>query len=333
MNETKVIIGIVGFRCSRLIAELVAGSQAWTHENFEFHICENGGSETYSELAADLSAVAGAIDEGPAGAVVEGALENRRFRLPHGQAVVIHRATGNLGYSGGVNVVLRAIEPDPTWTRFWLLNPDAVPHADALAGLLDHMRRGQYGIVGARLVFAGTERVQQYGGRWRWWLGRGLNVGYGAPAGTVPDIRAVEARLNYASGACMLVSREFVREAGPMDERYFLYSEEVDWCLRRGALKIGYAHDAVVEHHHGATIGSNQSMRDRSLFSIYLLERSGLLLTRKFYPYALPLVAITSGLFTLKYLKTGGPKRFLSALQGWAAGLRGEVGFPSRFGG
>jgi hypothetical protein len=37
-------------------------------------------------------------------------------------------------------------------------------------------------------------------------------------------------------GACMLVRRSAVEEVGPLDERFFLFSEETDWCYRfRGA--------------------------------------------------------------------------------------------------
>ena len=33
-------------------------------------------------------------------------------------------------------------------------------------------------------------------------------------------------------GACMLVRRAAVDEVGPLDERFFLFSEETDWCYR-----------------------------------------------------------------------------------------------------
>jgi len=33
-----------------------------------------------------------------------------------------------------------------------------------------------------------------------------------------------------------------------MNESYFLYCEDVDWSLRRGRFRLGYAHDAVILH-------------------------------------------------------------------------------------
>ncbi len=329
--DARTVVGIVGYRCEPLIARLIQGSDAWTHRDFAIHVCENGGAAAYSSLLAAVEDGGATLRDDPPRPVSPRVLASRHYRTRTGRDLVIHHASGNLGYSGGVNTILHSIAGDPTWSAFWLLNPDAQPERDALEALLSHQRQGGYGIVGARLVYAGTGRMQQYGGRWRWWLGRGYNVGLGAPADLRPDVPAVEDGLDYASGACMLVSRYFVQSVGAMDERYFLYSEEVDWCLRRGSLSIGYAHAAVVHHDQGATIGSNASLSRRSALSVYLLERSGLLLTRKFRPALLPLVALTAGAFTLKYLRAGGPSLFATALAGWAAGLRGESGFPARF--
>ncbi len=327
----RVVVGVVGYRCEAIIARLVARSAAWTHRDFAIHICENGGPEAYERLTSALDGLGLARQDGAPGPASPRIVDGRTYRTRTGQDVVVSQASGNLGYSGGVNTVLDAVADDPGWSAFWLLNPDTEPDPGALAALLSHLDRGGHGAVGARLVYAGTGTMQQYGGRWRWWLGRGYNLGLGEPADRRPDVPAIEARLDYASGACMLVSRAFVRSVGTMDERYFLYSEEVDWCLRRGVHSLGYAHEAVVHHDQGATIGSHASLRERSPISVYLLERSGLLLTRKFRPMILPLVALTAGLFTLKYLKAGGPSLFAVALAGWAAGLRGERGFPERF--
>jgi len=328
-TRTKTIISVVGFKSSEMIADLVASSHEWTHGNHEWHICENGGVESFSQLVAAIGGIPGISDpqrqEGS-----ELAPERLRFVLPGERPLVLYRAKGNLGYSGGINVVLQSTLSDTSWSTFWVLNPDTAPEKAALSEAILHLSKG-YGIVGMRLINSKTGKIQQYGGRWRKFFGRGYNVGRSADVDARPDIHAVEAQLDYASGASMLLSRAFVEQAGLMDERYFLYSEEVDWCMRRGSEKIGYAHDAIIHHDHGATIGSSESMESRSPFSIYLQERSGILLTRKFFPALLPIVAVTSFLFVLRYWKAGGRPAFSAAFGGWLAGVRGETGFPARF--
>jgi GT2 family glycosyltransferase len=62
-------------------------------------------------------------------------------------------------------------------------------------------------------------------------------------------VRAVDA----VSGAAMLVRREAMEQVGRLDEAFFIYSEEVDWCLRlhRRGWKIFYLPDARIVHYGG----------------------------------------------------------------------------------
>lgn len=62
----------------------------------------------------------------------------------------------------------------------------------------------------------------------------------------------VSHEVNLLLGACILVRREFITECGLMDERYFMYREDSDWCLRarRAGWKLWYCHTAIVYHHH-----------------------------------------------------------------------------------
>jgi N-acetylglucosaminyl-diphospho-decaprenol L-rhamnosyltransferase len=122
-------------------------------------------------------------------------------------------------------------------------------------------------------VSKSTQRVQCYGSRWRPLMGRGFNIGLGAFLDAVPDIDEVERTMNYVSGASLFATREYIENIGLMDERYFLYCEEVDWCLRRGRHRLGYAHDSIVNHAHGTTLGSNSDPRKRSKLSVYLDEK------------------------------------------------------------
>lgn len=62
-------------------------------------------------------------------------------------------------------------------------------------------------------------------------------------------------RVDYPSGACLMLRREVVDEVGPMDERFFVYFEETDWCYRM--MKAGwdryYVPDAKVIHYCGSS--------------------------------------------------------------------------------
>jgi GT2 family glycosyltransferase len=55
---------------------------------------------------------------------------------------------------------------------------------------------------------------------------------------------------------CLLLPRRVLDDVGPMDERFPLFFNDVDWCrrIRARGWRIVYCHDAVVEHERGASV-------------------------------------------------------------------------------
>ena len=203
-----VAICIVGFRNADDILGCLEALSSSTHADFEVVICENGGATAHGRL-----------------------LERLPPALPGGQAVRALLAPSNLGYAGGVNVCIEASRQADAW---WVLNPDTLPSPSALAALVARLEIGDCEAVGDT-IYLPDGRVQSHGGRWRPWLARAVSIGHGTRHGRGVDPAAVEARQNYLNGASMLVGRRFVEAAGLMREDYFLYCEEVEWCLRARA--------------------------------------------------------------------------------------------------
>jgi len=58
--------------------------------------------------------------------------------------------------------------------------------------------------------------------------------------------------VDWVIGACMMIRREALRDIGLMDERFFLYFEDVDWCYRtwQSGWRVYYAPDSVMRHRH-----------------------------------------------------------------------------------
>ena len=226
-------------------------------KNFLVSICENGGREAYRDLISALEKLVEPVN------TTQTILDERvadiwSGRLLQGnQRIRIYRAKSNIGYAGGVNICIRQIDPAEPWSALWVLNPDTEPDPNALTALAARARECDYGMVASRIVVKSTQRVQTYGGRWRPLMARGFNIGWDAPRDAVPDVAEIEASMMYVPGGSMFVTREYVEGVGLLDERYFLYCEEVDWCFRRGHRRIGYAHNSIVYHSVGTTIGSN----------------------------------------------------------------------------
>ncbi len=61
--------------------------------------------------------------------------------------------------------------------------------------------------------------------------------------------------VDWVAGACMLVRRTAMDEVGLLDEAFFMFNEDVDWCRRMNLAgwRVTYVPDAVVVHHVGAS--------------------------------------------------------------------------------
>jgi N-acetylglucosaminyl-diphospho-decaprenol L-rhamnosyltransferase len=321
-NEVQNLVG-----CLRCLA-------VSTHRNFHVTICENGGAEGFQRTNTTLGELefvrpleTPPLDEGP----LAWTLAYRDFVLEPGQQrVTVLSPLRNLGYAGGVNTCIAAAGNWP-WDAVWVLNPDTFPEPGALAALVRRQAEGAFGIVGSRLIYTSSGLVQTWGGlEWRSWLGRGRLIGANQPAEATPDVADVERRFGFISGASMYVSRPYVEAIGVMDEDFFVYDEDVDWCLRRGSFKLGYAHESVIRHIHGSTSGSSANKAQRSRFNVYLTERNRVLIARKRFGTKWGiLAAIALAQTPLEYLlQVRSIPQFCTALEGWWAGIRGETGAP-----
>ena len=63
--------------------------------------------------------------------------------------------------------------------------------------------------------------------------------------------------VDWVTGACMLVRRASIEQVGGMDEAFFMFNEDVDWCrrMRLAGWTVTYVPSAVIVHHVGASRG------------------------------------------------------------------------------
>ena len=169
----------------------------------------------------------------------------------------------NRGLAAGWNAGMR----EAGGRYFLILNADAWVVGDAVERLVAFAEaHPDAGLVGPRLrnPDGSLQRsVRAFPTPWRlateyFFLrklaprSRALNAFY---AGGFAHDRARE--VDWVMGACMLVRREAVEDAGPLDESFFLFAEETDWCfrLRAAGWRVWFCPDAEVVHVGGASHG------------------------------------------------------------------------------
>jgi hypothetical protein len=317
--QPKVWIVLVNWNGWRDTVECLESVFRQRHDNFGVIVCDNASSDSSVEqLAAWASGVLSvAPAEGPLGALSSPPLPKplphlvldvpADYRIgPDTPPLLIVRTGGNLGFAGGNNVGIRLALRDPACAHVWLLNNDTVIEAETLQRLQAVALRENAGITGAMLCYYHEpDRVQALGGgmfsRYRVY-GRLLGNGLRRSKLTAQDMAAASAELGWVSGASMLVSRPFLDTVGEMEERYFLYFEEIDWAWRaRRRFRFALAADAVVYHKAGAATGE----RSESTYSVYTMCRARYKLYRKFVPALLPACYLRAGKEMLAALLRG----------------------------
>jgi N-acetylglucosaminyl-diphospho-decaprenol L-rhamnosyltransferase len=210
----------------------------------------------------------------------DGTAEAVRAHFP---SVTIITNRANVGFGRACNQALRASD-----TPFvLLLNPDTEVQPGALDALLAALRANpQVAAAGPRLLypdgryqhsafrlpglaqaFFGFFSLVPLDSRW--------NGRYPLPRSSRP--RAVEHLL----GACLLIRREALETVGLLDERFFIYFEETDWCARarRAGWELWQVPTATVIHHSGATtrpVAEQMSLQFHRSQALYYRKHRGL---------------------------------------------------------
>jgi GT2 family glycosyltransferase len=178
----------------------------------------------------------------------------------------------NLGFIGGVNAGLKEL-PAEKPDYLLLLNNDTEAEPQFLRTLVSAAEsHPEGGIFGPTIFYYDRPREVWFaGGRYRWYRGFGQHL---------TEISDSIREVDYITGCAMLVRAETLGRIGPMDERLFLYCDDVDWCLkaRRSGYRVLYVPAAAVYHKvSSATEGLN------SPYFLYYITRSSLCVAREHF--------------------------------------------------
>lgn len=218
MSETPVAIIIVNYRTADLVIDCLAS------------LAEQGSGPPPRTIVVDNASPSDDV------ARLELAIVERGW-LEWAELVPAER---NGGFAWGNNVgIERALTTGPKPRCIHLLNPDTVVRAGAIDELVRFLdERSGVGIAGSRLEDPdGT--TQRAAFRWPTPLGEfeaaaRNRVVSGLLASRVVAMPESDApyRADWISGASLMIRREVIEQIGLLDDRYFMYYEEVEWCRR-----------------------------------------------------------------------------------------------------
>lgn len=161
------------------------------------------------------------------------------------ELVSVVEAGSNLGFAAGVNLGIgKALAPDVE--HIFLLNNDAIVEPRTLEQLIRIAeQRSDLGILVPVICYADQpDRVWSAGSRLR----RGILWTDLVPVSAPPGLSVAE--VDVVTGCAMLVTRATIDRVGSFDERYFMYYEDVDYCIRvkNAGLRVGVVGGATAYH-------------------------------------------------------------------------------------
>jgi len=170
----------------------------------------------------------------------------------------------NVGFAGASNQGLRLARG----RHLLLLNPDTIVQEGALAALVQHLdTHPAAGAVGPRLLDPDGSlqySCRRFPGYLTIFFGRYSFLTRLLPGNPISRRYLYldwdhenAAEVDWVSGACLMVRREVLESVGLLDEGYFLFVEDMDWCrrIRNAGWTVEYVAHAVVKHRIGASRG------------------------------------------------------------------------------
>jgi GT2 family glycosyltransferase len=253
--------------------------------------------------------------------------------LPRAEAIAaiapgaeVIRLPENLGYTGGNNVAIRRALARGA-EHVVLVNNDATLEATCVDVLVrTALEAGpRTAAVGAKVLQADAPgRIWMAYGRLTYRAALVERVGHGAPDTPGPD---TPQDVDWVSGCAVLLTRPALEAVGLLDERFFAYHEDVDWCTsaRAHGLRVVYA-PAARAHHRG---GASTAAHNGGGAVRYLCARNTVLFARKHAgPLAAAALAVRIGgslpLAWLRERQGRAPRHVRDLLRGYRDGLLGR---------
>ncbi len=201
----------------------------------------------------------------------DSSVEIIRARRPNATLI---QNEANLGFTGACNRALEALRDDPGIDYVLFLNDDTevTPgFLEPLVNLADTQT-----LVAPKTYLAGRPgMLDDAAGDFDWWRGTWKRRVFGreeTPADNRPRT------IDNANLSCLLIPREAFNEVGLLDDAFFVYYDDTDFCRRAidAGYRITYEPRSVVNHRKGATLGGQVSA-----FGCYYLARNRPYLMRK----------------------------------------------------
>lgn len=212
-------------------------------------------------------------------------------------ALIIIKSGVNGGFAFGNNVGIRYAMTKNDCDSILLLNNDTVINYNTLQNIVD--AKTQYGdnaLYGGRILYYDKPDTIWYdGGHFNEWLGKSYHIGENRKNDFSSEVR----RVNFITFCYILIPKNVLHKIGLIDERYFMYVEDLDYCYKawKAGVTLYHVCNSLVWHKVGASSGSKTNP-----FSSYYNYRNSLLFRFKIIDKVKRYTAVCYNLLRMPFL-------------------------------
>lgn len=213
--------------------------------------------------------------------------------------LVFIRSKVNLGFAGGNNLGISFAKGD----YLLLLNNDTEIPEGFIETLVDELKSdNKIGLLSPLILYDDDRSIIQYAGFTPLNYLTARNSQIGQFEKNTGQYDGITQKTGFCHGAAVICRREFLDIAGLMDENYFLYYEELDWCekFKRIGKTINFTGKTHIFHKESITVGKDSAIKT------YFMTRNRMLFIRK------NTSTINTFLFTIYFILLACPKTILS---------------------
>lgn len=203
---------------------------------------------------------------------VDGSGDRLRIDFPD---VIFHQTKENLGFAGGNNAGIKiALEHNADYIM--LLNNDTIVDPDFIQPLIEYAQKNpDCGSQSCKIYFYSKPNTFWYaGGIFNVHKALGKHRGmFETDQRQYDDIMDID----FATGCMMFTTREVIEKIGLLDEDFFIYFEDADWCLRARSHGMRCIYNPKSKIWHKVSVTN----RIDSPFYLYLTMRNKIFILRK----------------------------------------------------
>lgn len=234
MKQPKVTIILVNYNGYLDTIECIKSLNQLKYRSYNVIIVDNGSTnDSYSILKEYIS------NNG-----------NDSFRVV--------KSSDNLGFSGGNNIAIEIAQKENA-DYVLLLNNDTIVTPDFLSILMDNASDDC--LIAPRIMYWKSKNTVWYGGgKLSEFLGRAwhdrINKTYDS------DIDDSIKEVSFITGCCMLVPMKVIEKIGMLEDKFFLYYEDTEYCWRakKNGYGLKYVGNSVIYHNVSSSTGHNSPL-------------------------------------------------------------------------